>query len=254
MKSFGSVTPPLVFLVLAFCTGARAQGTVNVNNTATTRFLTNAILYGGSSGSTLSAAGPWYFEVMTAPSTVTSVDTSLQQLLGAPWSDTGIEMTNTPLAGRETGGVSGNATANFWPAGQTNSFLVVGWSHGLGSTWAEVAQKLDGAFLYVDAISGGGAWSGGGLGSSSIDYLGATTIGFRMAGGVVTEGTRPTPFLFGSANDLSGNPITTTTPLYLVAPEPSVAALVALALVFAGRSNRSKQSTRRITPKAKETL
>ena len=101
--------------LLATAAAAFGQGSVNAGNTSTTQFRTN---YNGSIGLALSAGGPWYYEVLTAPSTVTSVDASLQQLLSAPWSDTGITATNTGLAGRMA---SANTTAANWPAGQTNS-------------------------------------------------------------------------------------------------------------------------------------
>src|SRR5215472_16549110 len=112
--------------LLATAAVAFGQGSVGVANSPSTTFRTN---YNGSVGNAISGMGPWYYEVLTAPSTVTSVDASLQQLLSAPWSDTGITATNTGLAGR----ISGNGgSANFWPAGQTNAFVIIGWNAAVG--------------------------------------------------------------------------------------------------------------------------
>jgi len=195
--------------LLAFASFTFGQGSVNVANSPSTLFRTNNF---GNVGPALSAMGPWYYEVLTAPSTVTSVDPSLQQLLSAPWSDTGIQMTNTGLAGRESGGVGGAATANFWPAGQTNSFIIVGWNSLVGSNWAAAAGKL--------------------LGLGGLTYgmfIGATTVGFRQAGGVVGANTIPTASLFGSTVDAQGSPITGPTDLFTV-PEPSSFALAGLGI------------------------
>jgi hypothetical protein len=113
---------------------------------------------------------------------------------------------NTVLAGRMN---AGSSTVNFWPPGQTNSFIIVGWNVTEGSTWATVAARLGSGHLII----------GG--------FIGATTVGFRQAGGVTTAGTIPTPLLFGSGPDAQGQPITTPTDLFLVTPEPSSTILVA---------------------------
>jgi hypothetical protein len=207
---------------------ALGQGSVNAANGTTTLFRTNATLWGGTAGAALSATGPWYYEVLTAPSTVTSVDPSLQQLLSAPWSDTGLMASNTGLPGRMNAG-SGNV--NFWPAGQTNSFIIVGWSASEGSSWSTVAARLQGA-VFV-----GGGWSGGGF---QPGFLGATTVGFRQAGGVTTAGTIPTALLFGAGADAQGQPITTPTDLWFIAPEPSSITLVGLGLAALTRFRRRR--------------
>ena len=71
--------------LLATAAVAFGQGSVGAGNTTTTLFRTNSTAGGGTAGSaTSTAGGPWLYEVLTAPSTVTSVDASLQSLLSAP--------------------------------------------------------------------------------------------------------------------------------------------------------------------------
>jgi hypothetical protein len=159
----------------ALATAAFAQGTVNTANTAGTLFRTNSTAIGGTTGNAANgapSAGGFLYHVLTAPSTVTTVDASLQGLLSAPWSDTGLAMTNGTLAsGGRINGPSGSAgAAAFWAPSTFQSFIVVGWSASEGSTWAQVAGRLTGATFN----GASGSWSGGGL----IDggFLGASTI------------------------------------------------------------------------------
>src|SRR5262245_17252091 len=99
---------------------AFGQGSILMNSTTGSRFQTNALgVVGGTSGNTATAAQGFYYEVLTAPSTVNTVDLSLQALLSAPWSDTGLTGTNGSPAGLMT---SSRTTANNWGIGQTNAF------------------------------------------------------------------------------------------------------------------------------------
>jgi hypothetical protein len=207
----------------ALATAAFAQGTVNSGNTAGTTFRTNSLAIGGTSGNAANgapSAGGFIYQLLVAPSTVTTVDASLQGLLSAPWSSGGITMTNSTLAsGGRINGPSGTVgqTQN-WPAGSFQSFIVVGWSSNEGASWAEVAAKLGGASL------SGGAWSGGNLVNGG--FLGASTIQVGAAGDAVGAA----PFsLFGAAGGAAGTPITTPTFMYVVGiPEPTSMALVGL--------------------------
>jgi len=204
--------------LLAIAAGAFAQGSVSPANSGTTLFRTNSTGAGGLAGTAISSAGgPYFYEVLTAPSSVTTVDASLQALLSAPWSDTGLTASNTGIAGRMN---AGTTTVNNWAASVQQSFVVVGWSANEGSSWSQVAARLAGAQL------SGGVWTGGTLINGG--FLGATVVGFRQAGGVTTAGTISTPGLFGSASDAQGTPITSSTDLFVVAPEPTSFALVGL--------------------------
>jgi hypothetical protein len=211
MKKIAATLCLLVTAAAAF-----GQGSVNAGNGTTTLFRTNTP---SGSGSALSAGGgPWFYEVLTAPSTVTTVDQSLQQLLSAPWSDTGLTASNTGLAGR----MAGSGNANFWAPGTTNSFVVVGWNLAAGSSWSQVAARLAGATR--DSTG----WSGGNLAAGM--FVGATTLGFRQAGGVTGSGTIPTPLLFSAGADAQGVPVSTPTDMFTVVPEPTSFALAGLGM------------------------
>jgi len=206
--------------LLAVAAGAFAQGSVNPGNTGTTRFQTNSVGAGGTVGNAASASGPgFYYEVLTAPSTVTSVDSSLQALLSGPWSDTGLRATNAAIAGSSSGATG---VAN-WNVGVSQSYIVVGWSGSLGTTWSQVSAELAGAVL------NNGVWTGAGFASTPGGWLGATGVGWRQAGGVVGSTTIPTAGLFGTVDDAHGTTINTPTSLFIVnVPEPTSFALAGL--------------------------
>jgi hypothetical protein len=214
--------------LIAATTCAMSQGTVLVNNSSTTLVRTN----GGIPfvGDTSPAPNGFYYELLTAPSSVTTVS-SFQALLSAPWSDTGISATNTASAGRLRAGSS--SIASFWPEGQMESFVLVGWSSDWGSTWSALAAKLSGS----DLTFSGGAWttgSGGPFGS----WLGISSVGFGEAGGE----SLPAFSVFGSNPTSQGTPIAGFD-LYPITPEPGSANLAALGLILAG-SNWLRRSRR----------
>jgi|SwirhirootsSR2_FD_contig_111_272684_length_1514_multi_5_in_0_out_0_1 hypothetical protein len=213
----------------ALATAAFAQGTVNTANTAGTLFRTNSTaLPGGTSGNAANGApsaggigGGFQYAVLTAPSTVTTVDASLQGLLSAPWSDTGLRMTNGTLAsgGRINGPSGSSGAANSWAPSTFQSFIVVGWSAGEGSTWAQVAGRLAGATF------SNGAWSGGGL--VDFGFLGASTIQVGAPG--APDGTGAFS-LFGAGGGPQGTPIITPTTMFVVAPIPEPASMALIGL------------------------
>src|SRR5258706_2618298 len=133
--------------LIALATAGFPQGPVTFGpNPAGPAFHTNSIAIGAPAGNTSPALGGFYYEVITAPSMTISADASLQDLLSAPWSDTGLLGTNTVLSGRMNGGFQ--AAVSNWPGGpgaQAQSFLVVWWSADAGSTWSQVAPKPYGA-------------------------------------------------------------------------------------------------------------
>jgi len=213
----------------AIASAAFAQGTVNFANTSGTTFRTNAIATGGTSGNTAAAAGGFIYEVLTAPSSVTTVDASLQGLLSAPWSDTGLKGTNSLLAtgGRASGPSGSGGIVQNWAGGAGQSFIVVGWSSNLGSTWAAVSAELAGAQL--QAAGGSFMWTGGNftpfVGNA---FLGASTI--QAANSGAPDGTGAFT-LFGASGGAQGTPITTPTSLFVVnVPEPTSMALAGLGL------------------------
>jgi hypothetical protein len=206
----------------AFAGGAFAQGTVAPGNTAGTPFQTNSIAMGGTSGTYVGSAGLFDFEVLTAPSTVTTVDSSLQGLLTSTWSDTGILGVSASFAGRMG---STNGTANNWAPGVQQSYIVIGWSASIGN-FATLEADLSGASLVANGS--GFEWTGlKNLTTPGTYYIGATAIGSAEAGGGASG--LPPFGLFGSGASAQGTPISTATELYIVSiPEPTTFALAGL--------------------------
>ncbi|HEV2392996.1 MAG TPA: PEP-CTERM sorting domain-containing protein [Verrucomicrobiae bacterium] len=200
----------------ALATGAFAQGTIGFINSSTTLITTNATAAGGTAGNTATVAGGFYYGVFTAPSTVTSLTPA--DLLGTTWTFTGSYATNIPAGGRLSGG-STAVTSTGWPAGQTNSFVVVGWSSNLGHDWATIAAELNGSTL------NNGAWAGGHW--TRTGFFGLSGVGFGEAGG--GPNSLPPFALFGSGPTAAGTPLTAGFPLYITAvPEPATFALAGL--------------------------
>src|SRR5437660_3606308 len=101
-----------IFVTLCFtglATVTFAQGLINGANSGTTLLRTNSVAIGGTAGTALSAqvGGKFYYALLINNSTVTTVDSSLQGLTEAGWSDTLFRGTNSALVGRVN---SGNTT------------------------------------------------------------------------------------------------------------------------------------------------
>jgi hypothetical protein len=210
-------------IFLAVATSAPAQnGTIFLANTPTTTFHTNTVAFGGASGDTIGTTiGSYFYEVLTAPSTVTAVDSSLQNLLSGTWSDTGVSGTNTILAGRMNGAPI-SAALN-WNEAVQQAFIVVGWSANEGTSWSQVSSKLLGAALVPH--NGSYFWTGGGLTPGG--FLGATIVGSAIAG---PANVGPGVLLFQNSPSVGTPvPVAGTTELYLVVvPEPAAIALAGL--------------------------
>jgi hypothetical protein len=223
-----------IALLLSFVAAqGHSQGTITIINGTYSLVRTNTAGFGGTIGNTAPTAGGFYYAVFTAPSTVTTIDTSLQQLLTSTWTFTGVYATNSALTtgGRLNGG-SGVATTSGWPGGVTNSYLVLGWGSGLGTDWNTVANEMAGATLC------NGLWSGPGftITSGFNDFLGASMIAYGEAGG--GPQSLPTLTLFGTSPTGGGVPISHGWDLFAITagapcPEPSALALAGLGAVLA---------------------
>jgi hypothetical protein len=209
---------PLILLLVAAPLSALTQGTVTFANFSGQEAQTNSLARGGSRGNTAPIGGAFYFELLTAPSTVTTVDASLQgllQLFGS-WSDTGIRATNTSFAagGRAFAGTA--CTVTNWPAGTLQSFIVVGWSANEGTNWTDVSAKLSGAFL--SPANGGAYWSGGFTPLVNGGFIGASAVQSAIAGGG-SDQIPPFP-IFGTTPSSQGTPISAPIQLYVVGASP----------------------------------
>lgn len=199
----------------AFAVGAFAQGKVSFNNGAATAISTNSVARGGTAGNTATAALGFYYTLLTAASTVTTVDANGQDLLTPTWTFAGVYATNTPVGGRESSGTA--TTTAGWALGVTNSYVIVGWSSSLGHDWSVLSSKLSGAQLT------GGQWLGGSFGIDG-SFFGISPVAY----GSVDSGGVTTYSLFGTANG-QGNPLTSGFTLSVVTvPEPSSFALAGL--------------------------
>jgi len=204
----------------ALATGAFAQGTVNFQNGVGLNISTNATATGGTSGVTGSGANGYYYALFIAPSSVTSVDANYQDLLGGGWTYTN-PGTNTGIAGRMSGGTGIGVPG--WAPTATNSYVIVGWSASLGSSWATVRSELQGSTF------SGGKWSGGAWAANG--FFGGSVRGFGQAGGTdPNTGQSFLPFnLYGTTATASGTPVGgfslfSVTPV----PEPTTFALAGL--------------------------
>ena len=187
-----------------------SQGLVSTINPSTALITTN--------NSVTLASGPtqgannYYFALLTAPTASFGVAASVPTLSalanGTGWTYTGITTASIASAGRENGGANVATTAG-WPAGVTNSFILVGWSANLGTTWSAVAAEI------LNGNDAGG-------------YVGESSVGFGQAGG--GPDSLPAFVLFGTGAESTGTPITSGFALnYIVpVPEPTTLALTAL--------------------------
>jgi hypothetical protein len=227
----------ITFSLVAFGATVLAQdGTITINDSLqSAQFHTNTIALGGSSGPTIGAN--FYYEVLTAPSTVTTVDASLQNLLTSTWSDTGVSGTNgsNPVfPGRVTG--LDAASANYWPVAVQQSFIVVGWSATMGSTWSQIRDELAGAML----ISENGSYRWEMPDFDGYGFLGATTVGSAIAG--PASGGAPALLFSALSSVQTPVPIMTATELYVV-PEPGAFAMIGLGVAAIVISSRRKQES-----------
>lgn len=159
-----------ILCLSAIAAGAFAQGTVSFLNSSTT-------LASAGTSATTGAAGSWYYALLTAPSTVTSV--VLGDLVKPDWTFTGLQATNLATAGRLNGGAN-VATLQGWAPGDTRSYAIAGWSVSLGRTWAEVAAQITSG-NYVDPNG----------------FIGVSARGMAFAGG--GPNSLPQATLFGTA-------------------------------------------------------
>lgn len=136
------------------------------------------------------------------------------------WLDTGLLGHNTSFTGRLSAG--NDVLANNAPVGNTQSWLLVAWSSGLGANWATVSASL---------LAGSFSTSG---------FIGWSTVGVGAAGPPPTG----TPLIIqGTSGSIIPNGITMFAVSPAAVPEPSTIALAALGgaslLLFRRRDRKS---------------
>jgi len=189
-----------------------SQGTVEVDSSsAAFAMYTNTAVStfaggnesGGTSGKTATTASGFDYILLDQ---VYSASASANPL-DAGWVNSGVTAKNLPAVGGISGlgGTAGTTAAN-WGAPTANnytdstldSYLLVGWSSNLGTTWATVSAELasnwstiNGAGYFFGESAIGSAYSGGGVSSPTLGQVnllagvstpapGGLTSGFTM--------------------------------------------------------------------------
>jgi len=208
-----------IIALAGVASGAFAQGIVNFANvTANSPSSTNGTVnwqgsalqtpVGGIGLTTGKSAAPngYYFALlMQSYSGGAAVTSTLANVLTSGWTAV-LSGTNSLAAGGFGGGATAVLPANSFAAnGAQNQFLVVGWSSGLGSTWATVSAELSAALASGNFDSS--LWG---------NYIGIS------ATGTGTASTSSAETLFGTV----GTGILTPTTLFSTNPVPEPATMV----------------------------
>jgi hypothetical protein len=155
------------------------QGYVSFGATTGTRITTNSVALGGTSGFTSGAANGYYYALLVAPSTTTTIGNTF-----AGWTFTGDIAINSTAVGKfsDAGVTDGTSVAvPGYAAGATASFAVVGFSANLvGSPLAaNVTDQAAGNQVIwtdiTDFITGGAAADPGA--SGSVGFYGISSVG-----------------------------------------------------------------------------
>jgi hypothetical protein len=214
MKTASIKAAALVASLLAFESAGFSQGYVAFINGTTSRFSTNGVATadptaGGPGLADPAPPGSYFFELLVAPTTQTTISPSL-----TGWTDTGVMGSNTTNAGRMAGSTYSDGIGCLIPGygpTATANFAVLGWSANIGTTFAAaLAAWNNGEPQYNYGVTSGIAFMG--LSSE------ANNIALAPAGG-------PYNNVWGSSA-VGAIPGMVLYPTYL--PEPGSLALVGL--------------------------
>jgi len=190
------------------------QGLVNFANASLSNFSTNSqvnwlgqSLQGGTTGLTVSSAtvaNQYYYALLmqTYSGSGATVASTLASVLSGGWTYAGVTATNALGAGRVAGGASAATTAADPTSGNPpNQFIVVGWSTGLGSTWATVSAELAAAItagnfdpsLWGNYIGITASGSGTGQSASSETLFGTAGTGILTPSTLFSTTAVPEP-------------------------------------------------------------
>jgi len=163
---------------------------------------------GGTTALTSTTVGSYYYELLydTAP-TAQAAPSTLQTLAG--WTDTGLEGENSATAGRAQVVPADSSSAVTMPFTTAESWILVGWSANLGSTYSAAIALLNSPsqLAAVDAVAPA--------------YFGTSSAGYLAP---FPSGSNPGATLFGSS---TGDIHSLDTPLneVVATPEPTTIAL-----------------------------
>ena len=214
--------------------GAHGQGLCAFNNSASARVSVNSVIGGAGSAFTPAGAGSFYYALFYASSTVTTVEGSAGALIPIAgnnentswvWNDTNWHFAgngqtytdngNTYLAqgyalstattGRlqSAQGAGIDDAIGGLAAGATASFVIVGWSSTIGTTWSAVQSFLTSGSLVGNM------------------YLGESPVSLFQTGDNASTPTNP---IMAGSGAVPGFTVGLLNPI----PEPSTMALAAL--------------------------
>jgi len=176
---------------------ASGQGLLYFANTPAsgTWIATNSIPGGPTTGYTFGQVGSYFYALFVAPTTQTSVDSSL-----SGWTFTGNYATNTSIPGRLDGNYTvdhGVVISNTFP-GMTVSLVVVGWSANMGHDYSAVESYLaNPTFDAWYGVSQIATTSVGGGETGPVIFFGSGSG--QMLGFSLNRYTIPEPSTFGLA-------------------------------------------------------
>jgi hypothetical protein len=194
------------------------QGFVAFVNQTGTRVSTNGAAIGAGTGLTVSSAvlaNGYYFELLVAPTSQTTIGATL-----AGWTDTGELGTTVNSAGRVSGNNSTDGNATQIPgygSTATADFAIVGWSANLGSNYLNAVSWWNQGAAASGNFGPDASFTGGASAYFGISGV-ATGIPLAATGGPYTDVFGP-----ASGGQIGGFALTG----YLV-PEPTTFALAGL--------------------------
>jgi len=190
----------------------------NVNGTTNSPYETaGGTLSGVNAVTPANTTSVYYYELLVGANGITSDPTTLSAF-GTTWLDTGLSAENSTAANGKLlqSGSSSSAAANTSANGGNYSFIVVGWSANLGTSWSTVLGDLNN-------------WSGEYSTIVGPAYFGVSAVGSSAAVASTVTGTG-TPVI-GSGPGLIYNPASNPMQLDQLGspvPEPGTLALAAL--------------------------
>jgi hypothetical protein len=191
----------------------------NVNGTTLSPLVpfTGGTLSGVSNVTPAFATSPYYYELLVGANGLTSDPTTLSAF-GSTWLDTSLSAENSTAANGKllqpgsSASVAGNTSAN----GGNYSFLLVGWSGNLGTSWSTVLNELNNWQADASTITGPAYFGVSAVGSSAAVASTVTGVGTPVIG--TTAGLIYNPSSNPMQLDQVGLPV----------PEPGTLALAAL--------------------------
>jgi len=175
-----------------------SQGTIVIQNTSSTYFITtNTAAYGsgnsGVSGPTANVANSFYYALLFQNYTGSLTTNNVGSSAGWTFGEYGTNVVTGGVKG--PGGTAGAAIAGWAaPAGATYDtgsrkyYVLVGWSANLGSTWSEIQAQLDSGTWVANGFFGVSALGNGYAGGGPNSLIAPPIWGTGINAGGLTSG------------------------------------------------------------------